>query len=120
MQRSIMAAILWTSCFSLTGCGDPERIVSASRPDLDNPDRLVCVAAPAKRPERGDPHVIDWGKVLTVAEARIQHDLYVKRESERNAVVAGYVLEIEGRLFACSNNAQWWRDYWAGLPAPEQ
>jgi len=92
----------------------------ALRPDLDHPDRLICMSAPDARPERGEAYTIDWSKVETVAQAKIQHGLYVERERLRNGVVAAYVLEIEGRLFTCSNNAQWWRDYWSRMPDPAQ
>lgn len=109
--------ILLMSCSALPAC-ETIREAAPLRPDLDNPARLACVAAPAERPDRGEPYAIDWDKVLTVAEARIQHGLYVQREAQRNAVVASYVLEIEGRLFTCSSNAQWWRDYWSALPDP--
>ena len=117
MRRLLTVGILSIFCSSLGACA-PERLAVSLRPDLDNPSRLICEAAPASRPERGAPHEIDWSKVLTVAEAKIQHGLYVARERERNGAVAAYVLEIEGRLFTCSNNAQWWRDYWARIPAP--
>jgi hypothetical protein len=36
----------------------------------------------------------------------------------REGVVAGYVLDLEGKHFVCVNNAAWLRDYFKGLPAP--
>lgn len=88
-----------------------------SRPDLDNPARLFCEAVPA-RPEIPSAYVIDWTKVQTVDQARGEHDAYVRSINARNGVVAAHIVELEGRLFVCSNNAQWWRDYWAELPDP--
>lgn len=117
MRRLIAVAILSTCCFSLAAC-ETVRESAPLRPDLDHPARLVCEGVPADRPERGEPYTIDWSKVATVAQAKIEHDRYVAVERTRNGVVAAYVLEIEGRLFVCSNNAQWWRDYWAKLPPP--
>lgn len=114
MRRLLTVGILSTLCFS-AACS-PERVAVGVRPDLANPARLVCEAAPDKRPERGEPYAIDWSKIETLAQAEIEHGRYVARERERNAVVASYVVEIEGRLFVCASNAQWWRDYWRALP----
>lgn len=119
MQRLLAAGILSTFCFSLAACETTREAVSL-RPDLDNPARLVCEPRPDPRPDRGEPYVIDWGKVETVAQAKIEHDLYLARERDRNGVVTAYVLEVEGKLFVCSNNMQWWRDYWSKLPDPAQ
>lgn len=118
MRRLLLATILSTSCFNLAACGEPERVASSVRPDLDNPDWLVCEGAPAERPERGDPLVIDWSTVTSVEGAKALFDRYVAVERQRNGVVANYVVEIEGRLFTCANNAQRWRDYWDGMPDP--
>jgi hypothetical protein len=117
MRLLLTAAILSTSCF-LAGC-ETTRAVVPLRPDRDNPDRLVCEGVPGERPAVPAEYVIDWSRVATVAQARAEHDAYVVRNRERNAVVAAYILDVEGRLFVCSNNAQWWRDYWAGLPETE-
>jgi hypothetical protein len=81
MRRLLTVGILSIFCSSLGACA-PERLAVSLRPDLDNPSRLICEAAPASRPERGPPHEIDWSKVLTVAEAKIQHGLYVWRSRE--------------------------------------
>ena len=63
-------------------------------------------------------YVIDWTKVQTVDQARGEHDAYVHSINARTGVVAAHIVELEGRLFVCSNNAQWWRDYWSKLPDP--
>jgi len=75
---------------------------------------MVCEAA-AGRPIIPPEYVIDWPAVQSVDQARGEHEAFVARLRAREAVVAGYLVDIEGRLFVCSNNAQWWRDYWAGL-----
>lgn len=93
----------------------PQRIAVPSRPDLANPDRLTCEAA-GERPALPAEYVIDWSRVTTVEQARSEHDAYVRSVRTREGVIVGYVVTVEGRLFVCSNNAAWWRDYWAGLP----
>lgn len=124
MKRLITTLILSTCCFSLAAC-ETTRAKGAVRPDLENPARLVCVDAERDargaiiRPDRGEPYVIDWSAVETVEDARVEHRRYVERERERNLVVTLYVVEIEGKLTLCADNAQWWRDYWSGLPDPE-
>lgn len=77
-------------------------------------DRLVCEAAGA-RPKIPAEYVIDWSKVATVAQAKAEHDKYVAVIHTREGVVAAYVLAIEGKLFICSSNMQWRRDWEAEL-----
>lgn len=84
------------------------------RPDRDNPARLICEAQ-GERPTLPAEYVVDWSKVQTVAQARAEHDAYVRSVRTREGVIVGYVVTIEGKLFVCSNNAQWWADYWRGL-----
>jgi len=77
-------------------------------------DRLVCEAAGA-RPKIPAEYQIDWSKVATVAQAKAEHDKYVAVIHTREGIVAAYVLSLEGKLFVCSSNAQWRRDYEAEL-----
>lgn len=77
-------------------------------------DRLICEPA-GPRPKIPPEYQIDWNKVATVADARAEHEKYVAVIHAREGVVAAYVLDIEGKLFACSNNMQWRRDYEAEL-----
>lgn len=108
-----------TSCFLLTaGACEPKRIAVPSRPDLANPARLFCEAVP-ERPALPAAYVIDWTRVQTVEQAKGEHDAYVRSINARNGVVAAHIVELEGRLFVCSNNAQWWRDYWSNLKGGE-
>lgn len=110
----LLALTLSMSCSLLAGC-QTERIASAVRPDLDHPDRLVCETA-GERPPLPSAYVIDWPHVTTVEQAKAEHEIYVRSVLARNGVLAAYIVEIEGKLFTCSNNAQFWRDYWSGLP----
>lgn len=98
---------------ALTAC-KTERIAVASRPDLANAQRMECVAA-GERPAVPAEYSIDWSKVVTVEQARGEHDAFVRVLRQREGVVAGYLVDIEGKLFVCSSNAQWWRDYWKGV-----
>lgn len=77
-------------------------------------DRLVCEAA-GQRPSIPPEYAIDWSKVATVAQAHAEHDKYVAVIHDREGIVAAYVLQIEGKLFVCSTNMQWRRDYEAEL-----
>lgn len=108
-MRLMLAAVLLTLC---SGCVK-ERIAVPLRPDLEHPERLVCEAA--SRPSIPTEYVIDWTKVTTVREARLEHDAYVRSVRTREGQVAAYIVEVEGKLFACSSNLKWWADYFAGL-----
>lgn len=70
----------------------------------------------ADRPVIPPEHLIVWAGVRTVVEARAQHDAYVASIRARESLITGYVVVLEGRLFVCSNNAAWIRDFFAGLP----
>lgn len=77
-------------------------------------DRLVCQAA-GPRPKIPAEYQIDWSKVTTVAEAKAEHDKYVAVIHDREGIVAAYVLSLEGKLFVCSANMSWRKDYEAEL-----
>lgn len=76
------------------------------------PERMDCAPA-GKRPMIPPEHRIDWSKVTSVLEARTEHDRYVASVRTREGKVAGYILETEGQLFACSSDAQWLREWQA-------
>jgi hypothetical protein len=117
MQPKRTAVLLWT-CFSglaLSAC-EPKRVVTNLAPPSE---RLQCVGLSA-RPKIPAEYTIDWAKVSnarSVAEAvtLAKGEVATYRASVRNreGVIAGYILEIEGRLFACSNNAAWLREWYA-------
>ncbi len=115
MQPSKAAAALWT-CFSaiaLSSCAE-KRVVTNLAPPAE---RLQCAAAGA-RPAIPPEFVIDWAHVTSVAQAKIEHEGYVRSVRSREGVIAGYILDIEGKLFACSNNAQWLRSWYKQTAAP--
>lgn len=80
-------------------------------------ERLQCVPA-GDRPTIPSEYVIDWSKVTTVEQAHSEHDAYVRSVRTREGIIAGYIVQIEGKLFACSNNAAWLRDFYAGTAKP--
>jgi hypothetical protein len=100
----------------LTAC-DTERVAVPIKPP---PERLECLAA-GERPAVPAEHVIDWSQVevpgdsrATLDKARGEVVKLVASIRSREGVVAGYVVRIEGLLFACSSNAAWLRDFYAG------
>lgn len=113
MRQLLMVAALSTLC----GACEPRRVASALRPDIDNPQRMICEGVPA-RPALPAEYRIDWSRVTTVPQARAEHDAYVRSVRSREGAAVAHIVTVEGRLFVCSNNARWWRDYWAGLPTP--
>lgn len=110
-------AIVLSMCFLAAGCAK-ERIASPIRPDLSNPDRFICEPAGA-RPIIPPEYQIDWSRVTTIAQAKGEHEAYVRSIRSRENIVAGYIVTIEGLNFTCFNNMQWQRDFYAGLPPPE-
>lgn len=111
MKRLLLASLLLTLC---SACA-PQRVAVPIRPDKENRARLICEAQ-GERPTLPAEYVVDWSKVQTVAQARAEHETYVRSVRTREGVIVGYVVTVEGKLFVCSNNAQWWRDFWGRLP----
>lgn len=112
MRQKLKALALSTCCLTLTAASCEKRIAVALKPP---PERLQCVAA-GQRPNIPPELVIDWAHVTTVAQAKIEHEGYVRSIRQREGVIAGYILEVEGKLFACSNNAIWLREWFAATP----
>lgn len=113
--------------FSAVSACAPKEVhsVSALRPDKTNPDRFVCELAgtrPAILPNPA-PNWVFVGQAPTVAEAvsraKAEHEAYVKRNNERERIVAAYLLVVEDNLFLCFNNMTWQREFYAGLPETE-
>lgn len=111
MRHLLMAAALSTSCLALSSCGEPKRVAQSIPVP---PERMDCVKTSA-RPTLPPEHRIDWGAVTSVPQAHAEHDKFVASIRSREGRVAGYILEVEGELFACSNDAAWLRDWQKGL-----
>lgn len=106
------AALLFSTLFFLASC-EPKRVAV---PLPIPPERMDCVAIEEGRPAIPPEYVIDWGRVASVGEARAQHEAYVQRLRLRENQVAGYLVRVEGRVFACADDAAWLRDYTSRLP----
>lgn len=113
MKLSLKAAALSTLCSLLGSCG-PTAVLAPLKPPAD---RMDCVAAGA-RPAIPGEYVIDWSKVVTVPQARTEHETFVRSVRTREGVVVGHLVNVEGRLFACSTDAEWLRDFYGRLPDP--
>lgn len=108
-RRHIIRLQLTCALIGLAAC-EPKRIVT----NLAPPDeRLQCESAGA-RPTIPPEYAIDWPKVTTVPQARAEHDAYVRSIRTREGVIAGYIVQIEGKLFVCANNAAWLREFYKG------
>lgn len=115
-MRKLTMLALSTCCLGSAAC-ETTRTVAPLRPDLTNPERFVCEPA-GDRPTVPPEHVIDWSRVTTVPQARSEHNAYVASIRAREGPITGYIVAIEGKLFACSNNAAWLRDFYGRLPRP--
>jgi hypothetical protein len=113
MKLLSKALILSTSCLALTNCA--ETVPVPLNVKAENPERFLCQPVPEDRPALPSTHTIDWGAVETVEQAQFEHDAYVASILDRNGIVTGYILDLEGRLFTCWNNMQWQNEYYDGL-----
>lgn len=111
-MKPLTMALALSTLFSVSAC-EKQRIATALPIP---PERMDCQAATGDRPKLPPEYVIDWAKVASVGEAKTAHDNFVNVIRGREKIVATYVLEIEGRLFQCANDAAWLREREAGIP----
>ena len=121
-KRLAIAASTFCLALAASACG-PQRAVVPLRPDVSNPERFQCDPAGA-RPTIPTEDVVDLDRALaapTVTEAvaivREELGAYVRSVRAREAVVARYIVQLEGQLFSCSDNMTWLRDFFRRLPA---
>lgn len=95
----------------LNGCTTTKRAVVPLKPP---PERLECQTA-GTRPIIPPEHVIDWTRVVTAGDARAQHEAFVTKLREREGLITGYLVRIEGANFICASNARWLRDWYAAI-----
>jgi hypothetical protein len=110
---------MFCSALTLSGCAGETITTEALRPDRTNPERFVCEAA-GSRPTIPAEYTIDWSKVQTVQQARTEHEAFVRQLRTREGVVAGYLIQLEGKHFLCFNNMAWQRDFYSRLPEPSK
>lgn len=119
LSRTVLA--LSTLSLAVSGCETTKRATVALRPDIDHPQWFVCEPA-GTRPKIAPEYQIDWGKVAAapdvahaVEAAKGEVGKLIATIRTREGVVAGYVLDLEGKHFVCVNNIQTQLDFWKGL-----
>lgn len=113
MKRSLLAIALSTFC--LAGCGERPRVVAPLKPPAE---RMDCRVLESGRPSIPPEYAIDWSKVVTVDQARGEHDAYVRSVRTREGIAAGYIVQLEDRVFLCASDAEWLHDFFGRLPDP--
>lgn len=108
MKPNVLA--LLPLMFCLSNCGE-KRIV---KPLPIPAERTACVPA-GPRPSIPPEFTIDWSRVQTVPQAKEEHEKFVGIVRTREKIVAGYIILVEGKLFACANNMLWIREFQDGL-----
>lgn len=107
MHKALLLAV---SAFTLASC-EPKRIAVALPIP---PERTDCQAATGKRPTLPPEYRIDWATIASVGQAKSAHDNFVNVIRGREKIVSTYVLDLEGQLFQCANDAAWIREWQAG------
>ena len=112
MKRKLMVPVLLMCCSALAAsCTTTERI---ARPIIPDADRMDCEVI-AERPTIPPEYVIDWTQVTSVEMAQTEHDAFVSRLREREGPTAGYIVALEGELFACADDAAFLRGFFQRL-----
>ncbi len=116
MKRRLLVLALSTCCLAVSACTEKRVQVPIPIPA----DRMDCteLTGDQARPKIPAEYDIDWSRVTTVDQARAEHEAFVTRLRERERPVALYVVRLEGRVFACADDATWLRDYVERLPEP--
>lgn len=109
-KRAARPLMFCSALIALSAC-EPKRIVTALPIP---PERMDCQPA-GTRPSIPPEYVIVWENVRSVLDAKAEHDKYVGSVRTREGIVAGYVLDLEGKLFLCGNDAAWLRDWQKGI-----
>lgn len=109
-KRKALALLMLCSATALSACGEKRVVTNLAPP----PERLVCEAA-GPRPSIPPELIIDWAHVTSVAQAKIEHEGYVRAQRTREGVITTYLIEVEGKLFRCQNNMAWLRDWHKSL-----
>jgi hypothetical protein len=110
MKQLLKTAVLSTFCLAISACGPKEiiRLVPIAIPA----ERMDCQPVlKANRPLLPKTYTIDWSKVLTVPQAKSENEKLLGSVLAREMVVTDYILDLEGKVFSCANDAEWLRDY---------
>lgn len=121
LSRVIACSVLLGVAVTASGCATTKRATVALRPDVEHPQWFVCEPA-GTRPKIAAEYQIDWGAVAAapdvphaVEAAKAEVGKLIATISTREGVVAGYVLDLEGKHFVCVNNIRTQLDFWNGL-----
>jgi hypothetical protein len=109
-------ALIVLGLVALAGCAREEKRVQ-TLVEISIPAEKMDCTFTGQRPALPPEHVIDWAKVQSVAQSRAEAEAYKKSVRAREAVVARYIVTVEGVAFACANDAEWIRDYKADVEA---
>lgn len=110
-KRTALALSTLCLAIPLASCGEKRTVQALPTP----PERLVCSFPPGHRPPIPPELQIDWSHVTSVAQAKIEHEGYVRSIRAREGVITSYIVDIEGKLFECATNMQWRRDFEKGV-----
>lgn len=117
ISRLFMSTVYIAAALAATSCSEKRVKVPIPIP----PERMDCVDV-TSRPTVPPEYLIDWSGVVTVDQARGEHQAFVKRLREREKIIGGsdgYIITLEKHLFACADDATWLRDYSSRLPAED-
>lgn len=109
MQQSRKALALSMLCSALLTSACTEKRIVTALPIP--PERIDCQPATGLRPTLPPEFAIDWTRVATVPQAKSAHQNFVNVIRGREGIVSTYVLDLEGRLFECGNDAAWLREW---------
>lgn len=98
---------------AIASCGEPDRVVThlPIPPERIDCEPLGVSARPALPPE----YRIDWSAVENIQQAYDEHRKFVASVRNREGLIAGYIVDVEGALWACASDDEWLRDREAGL-----
>jgi len=117
MKQTVMAAAPLMLFLAISGCSEKRINVPIPIPA----ERVDCTVLDG-RPTVPKEYVIDWTRVQDVAQAEAEHKSFVTRLREREKIIGGsdgYIVQLEGRLFVCANDALWIRNYLSRLPGED-
>jgi len=126
MLRFKMALALPTLCLVLASCN---KEVVPLNIKAGHPERFICPRADGdpqadiERPKLPKDYVIDWDAVRvagdvekTLDNAKAEHEKYVAVVRDREGVMVGYVMKVEGANFICWDNMKWQNDVQDAIP----
>lgn len=119
MLRSKLARILLTCSFPalISACASEPKVFPLNL-KAKEPTWFLCerVNPETDRPALPATPDIDWSQVVTIDQARLAHEEYVRAVKDRNGIVIAYVVKLEGVNFQCWNNMENQNQFYDKLP----